>query len=384
MPILRASILRICAIESGQSGIKMKGSQKKQLVKRTAIQAVLSLHSLTIGYRATRRQTTVVAEDISASLGSGELVCLLGPNGAGKSTLLRTVAGMQAPLGGEVRLDAENIHRMPARELSKRLSVVLTERIWADALSGYELVALGRHPYTNLAGVLRERDHAIIRWALETVGAAEFAQRSIGELSDGERQRVMVARALAQEPRVMVLDEITAFLDLPRRVEMMRLLREMAHTTGRAILLSTHDLDLALRSADRIWLLEKGRRLHTGAPEDLILRNVFAEVFASEGVKFNRERGAFEIGGPPRGEIGLIGDGEEAFWTTRALEREGYLVRHNGCSRDLPAQVKVTRDESGRMLWQLVMRDSAQGHESLYDLVTALREERGNMSSVSG
>jgi cobalamin transport system ATP-binding protein len=359
-----------------QSGIKMARSQKNEPAERTATQAVLSLHSLTIGYRATRRQTAVVAEDISVSLSGGELVCLLGPNGAGKSTLLRTVAGMQSPLEGEVRLDGENIHRMPARELSKCLSVVLTERIWADALSGYELVALGRYPYTNLAGVLRERDHAVVRWALETVGAADFAQRSVGELSDGERQRVMVARALAQEPRVMVLDEITAFLDLPRRVEMMRLLREMAHTTGRSILLSTHDLDLALRSADRIWLLEKGRRLHTGAPEDLVLRNIFADAFASEGVKFNRERGAFEIGGPPHGEIGLIGDGEEAFWTTRALEREGYQVRHNGHGGNLPAQVKVTRDESGRAQWQLMTRNSAQGHESLYDLVTALREER--------
>jgi iron complex transport system ATP-binding protein len=354
----------------------MTGFQKDRPAERTAAQAVLSLHSLTIGYRAARRRTTVVAEDISVSLNGGELVCLLGPNGGGKSTLLRTVAGMQSPLGGEVRLDGENIHGMPARELSKRLSVVLTERIWADALSSYELVALGRYPYTNMAGALKERDHAMVWWALETVGAADFAQRSIGELSDGERQRVMVARALAQEPRVMVLDEITAFLDLPRRVEMMRLLREMAHTTGRSILLSTHDLDLALRSADRIWLLEKGRRLHIGAPEDLVLRNVFADAFAGEGLKFNRERGAFEIGGPPRGEIDLIGDGEEAFWTARALEREGYQVRHNGHGGNLPAQVKVARDESGRTRWQLMTRDSAQSHESLYDLVTALREER--------
>ncbi|MCI0388887.1 MAG: ABC transporter ATP-binding protein, partial [Acidobacteria bacterium] len=201
--------------------------------------SMIEARSLTIGYKLSRKETKVVAENINASLRAGELVCLLGPNGAGKSTLMRTMAGMQKPLGGEVRLDGGNIHELPARELAKRLSVVLTERISVGAMTSYALVALGRYPHTNWAGTLSDRDHQAIQQALRTTGAAEFANRQIGELSDGERQRVMVARALAQEPQLMILDEITAFLDLPRRVEIMQMLRKLARATNKAILLST-------------------------------------------------------------------------------------------------------------------------------------------------
>ena len=222
---------------------------------------------------------------------------------------MRTMAGMQKPLGGEVWLDGVNIHELPARELAKKLSVVLTERISVGVMTSHALVALGRYPHTNWAGALSGKDHEVIQWALQTTGALEFGRRQIGELSDGERQKVMVARALAQEPQLMILDEITALLDLPRRVEIMRMLRDPARKTKRAILLSTHDLDLALRSADRIWLLPKNGGMKIGAPEDLVLSGSFETAFASEGVEFDQQTGSFHIAQPEAGTVAIIGEG---------------------------------------------------------------------------
>jgi iron complex transport system ATP-binding protein len=330
--------------------------------------ATIETRALTIGYKPSRKETKVVAHNINAKLRAGELVCLLGPNGAGKSTLMRTMAGMQKPLGGEVVLDGAGIHDLPARELAKHLAVVLTERISVGAMTAYALVALGRYPHTNWAGTLSDKDHEVIQWALKTTGASEFANRNIGELSDGERQRVMVARALAQEPQLMILDEITAFLDLPRRVEIMQMLRDLAHTTNRAILLSTHDLDLALRSADVIWLLPKGGALQVGAPEDLVLNGAFAKAFAGEGIEFDAQLGAFRIAHSNQRDITLAGEGEAALWTRRALERQGFRVLAQ--ERPDAVSVLVLPDGAG---WQLVTPQAKTHCASLSELLACLK-----------
>lgn len=288
--------------------------------------SVLTVSELSIGYQSSAKEKIVVAQGINLSLIKGELVCLLGPNGAGKSTLMRTLSGMQKPLHGTVTLEGTNIHQMPTRALAKKLSVVLTDRAEGGLLTAYEVVSLGRYPYTNWSGTLTNHDHEIVAWAIAQVGAEELASRTLTELSDGERQKIMMARALAQEPTVMILDEVTAFLDLPRRVEFMRLLRKMAHETGRAVLLSTHDLDLALRGADKIWLLPKGGSLTEGAPEDLILNGSFAKAFASEGVNFDSASGSFQVHADFTKKIHLRGDGETFAWTKRALERNGFAV----------------------------------------------------------
>ncbi len=330
---------------------------------------MLEVDHLTIGYRAPEH---VVAHDISVSLVPGELVCLIGPNGAGKSTLMRTLAGMQPALAGEVRLDGSDVQAMPARERARQLGVVLTERITAGLLTAYSLVSLGRYPHTNWMGRMSDRDHEVVRWALDTVGAAELARRHVGDLSDGERQKVMIARALAQEPRLMILDEVTAFLDLPRRVEVMRLLRHMARSTGRAILLSTHDLDLALRSADRIWLLPAGGPLATGAPEDLVLGGAFEAAFASEGIEFDREHGAFQIHRKFDAEVELAGRGVELFWTRRALEREGLHIRENGRTAALRVEVLTVQ---GRPCWRLTGDGETRRYDTLYELTRFLRNK---------
>ncbi len=287
---------------------------------------ILQTDALSIGYRRARRADVVVARNLNFVLRPGELVCLLGPNGAGKSTLMRTLARLQPPLSGQIWLDDRPLGDLRPGQLARRLSVVLTERVDVGAMSGYGLVSLGRHPHTGWTGALSERDRRIVHWALQAVRAQDLADRRLLEMSDGERQKVLIARALAQEPRVMLLDEPTAFLDLPRRVEVMELLRRLAQENQQAILLSTHDLDLALRNADRLWLLAAEGALYDGAPEDLILNGAFERVFAGEGVTFDRHSGFFHTRQQTCGRVLVHGHSAAAFWTRRALERIGYAV----------------------------------------------------------
>ena len=287
---------------------------------------LLAAHDLTIGFTQPRQPAVVVTEAMEVSLRAGELVCLLGPNGAGKSTLMRTLAGMQPPLAGRVLLDGIDITAYAPQDLARQVSIVLTERIDSGNLTVYDLVALGRHPYTDWTGRLTAADHEAVRRAIQSVDAVALADRHVARLSDGERQKVLIARALAQEPRLMLLDEPTAFLDLPHRVEIMGMLRGLAHRANRAILLSTHDLDLALRSADLIWLLPKGGALQTGAPEDLVLNGALAAAFSTSGIEFDALSGSFRIHRQPAGVVGLVGDGLPAVWTGRALERAGYGI----------------------------------------------------------
>ncbi|AFY34545.1 ABC transporter ATP-binding protein [Calothrix sp. PCC 7507] len=340
--------------------------------------SILTTHNLTIGYKTSRKTIRSVASDISVFLQAGELVCLLGPNGAGKSTLLRSLAGMQPPISGEVQLLEENIYKLPPQDLAKRLSLVLTEKVDVGMLSAYTLVSMGRYPYTDWWGKLTPEDEAIVHWAIESVGAVNLAQRYVSELSDGERQKIMIARALAQSPMVMLLDEPTAFLDLPRRVEIMQLLRQLARETNQAILLSTHDLDLALRLADKIWLLATNGTLHVGAPEDLVLSGAFADTFRSEGVEFDVASGEFHLQIPHKGEINLLGEGIAAVWTIRALQRVGFIVKQGedtthslfpGGNRQISVEVI---SEPRRVFWQITNSKAVSMHHSLYELIKFL------------
>jgi iron complex transport system ATP-binding protein len=328
--------------------------------------APLTAHQLAIGYAPSRRAATVVAEDLEVQLRPGELAALIGPNGAGKSTLLRTLAGLQKPLRGQVCLGEDDLHRLPPDELARRLAIVLTERVDVGNLSAYALVALGRHPYTNWRGELTAHDEEVVRWAIQAVGATPLAHRPLNELSDGERQKVMIARALAQEAGVLLLDEPTAFLDLPRRVELMRLLGTLAYSTQRAILVSTHDLDLALRVADRLWLMPAHGRFTVGLPEELALNGALKQTFQSEGIEFDSTLGAFKLHRFPCGPIGLLGDGLVAQWTARALERIGYEVVP--ATPHLPLQVWVSDDR-----WTVLTPPSQTTYDSLDAVIERVR-----------
>lgn len=286
---------------------------------------ILEAHALTIGYRQ-GNQTRTVAESLNIALRAGELVCLLGQNGAGKSTLMRTLAGTQPPLSGQILLAQHSLLSLKPRQRARYLSIVTTERIDSPLMTGRLLVSLGRHPYTDWTGQLTDKDHERVAWAIHAVGGDPLAHRRVSELSDGERQKMLIARALAQEPQVILLDEPTAFLDLPRRVEILYLLRRLAHENQRAILLSTHDLDLALRMADVIWLMSPNAPFTIGAPEDLVLSGVFEQAFSAEGVRFDSTSGTFTLSQHPKAMITVIGEGVRAIWTKRALERANYGV----------------------------------------------------------
>lgn len=277
---------------------------------------------------------------LELSIPSGRFVCLLGANGAGKSTLIRTLCAMQAPVAGQVHLDGKPIHAMPAAQRARRLAVVLTERVDGTLMRGYELASMGRYPYLGWAGRLSPDDHRIVHEALGSAGALSLAQRLVAEMSDGERQKIMIARALAQQPRLLVLDEATAFLDLPRRVGTMQLLLDLAHRSGLAVLLSTHDLELALRYADELWLIDGNRQLHVGAPEDLAIEGVLGSSFAADGLTFDLERAELRVGPAGTRSIRLEGGGLRASWAARALERAGYV-------RDPAAALTLRADADG-------------------------------------
>jgi iron complex transport system ATP-binding protein len=331
---------------------------------------ILRTQDLNIGYRFLRHPAKIIGQNLNLYLKPGELVCVIGPNGAGKSTLLRTLAGIQSPLGGYVMIGGQLISTMSAQELARKVSVVLTAQVNVGMMTGYALVALGRHPHTAWSGRLTRHDEAVVRWAVAAVGAETLAERFINELSDGERQKIMIARALAQEPALMILDEPTAFLDLPRRVEIMHLLRRLAHTTKRAFLLSTHDLELALRHADRIWLMDSEGNLHTGAPEDLVLNGTFQRSFEREGILFDPQDGAFRIAQSSGHKVYVIGEGVRQKWTIRALERQGFTIasKINGSPPSLSTPI-VAVDETA---WY-IQDEQAAILEKFHDVYTLLQ-----------
>ena len=211
----------------------------------------ITTNRLTVGYRGHR-----VVEDISLSLPCGRLVCLLGPNGAGKSTLLRTLCGFQPPIAGTVTISGSDITTMSATEVARLVSVVLTDRPLTPSLTAAEMVGMGRAPYTGFWGRLSDDDRRLVSEAMQTVGIAPLATRRMGRLSDGERQKVMIAKALAQHTPVIVLDEPTAFLDYPSKVAVMKTLARLAHDEGKTILMSTHDLELAAQLGDELIEIE--------------------------------------------------------------------------------------------------------------------------------
>ena len=247
----------------------------------------LSLNDLYIGYDddASRH---VVAEALNASLTGGAMACLVGANGVGKSTLMRTLSGFQPALRGEVRIDGCELGSYTPRELSERVGVVLTEREAMPDLTVEEVVAIGRVPYTNFWGTLSEEDRRAVDEAIALVGIESLRHKKIGRVSDGERQKAMIAKALAQQTGVILLDEPTAFLDYGSKVAVMRLLRQLAHDEGKAILLSTHDLEIAFQTADEVWILQR-EGLQTGSLDALEQRGAVSAFLAKSGLRYEAE-----------------------------------------------------------------------------------------------
>ena len=245
----------------------------------------LELRDLYIGY-AEDANRHIVAEELNASLPKGTVACLVGANGVGKSTLMRTLSGFQPALRGEVRIEGRALEEYTPRELSEKIGVVLTERESVPELTVEEVVAIGRMPYTNFWGTLTTTDQIIVNDAISLVGLDALRERKIHQVSDGERQKTMIAKALAQQTPVIFLDEPTAFLDYPSKVSMMQLLRRLAHEQDKLILLSTHDLEIAFQIADHLWLLQYSG-LYTGTLSELSDSGVISEFLESEELYYD-------------------------------------------------------------------------------------------------
>ena len=230
----------------------------------------IRIEKLSIGYQG-RHSVKTVAEGITDSIHSGELTCLLGENGAGKSTLLRTLSGFLPPISGEITILGKPLRSYSERELATVIGVVLTERTNLQNMTVTELVGMGRSPYTGFWGRLSAQDRRKVDEALSLVGIPSLRDRMVQTLSDGERQKVMIAKALAQETPIIFLDEPTAFLDYPSKVEVLNQLGRLSQEMGKTIFLSTHDLELALRVADRVWLMTKQGTVQAGLPENLFI-----------------------------------------------------------------------------------------------------------------
>lgn len=286
---------------------------------------VLTTAGLTAGY-GSRAGNNVLFSNLDVSLYPGELVCFMGPNGSGKSTLVRTLAGLQKPLAGR-------IERTPGR-LPLTVSVVLTDRITAANLSVKELITYGRYPHLGWSLQLNKEDTLIIDRTIADLRLESIAGKKIFEISDGQMQMAMIARALAQDTQVMLLDEPTAHLDLNNRIEIMTLLRTVAHASRKAILVATHELDLALQTTDQIWLSGRDHDLITGVPEDLVLNGSFDSIFRFKG--YDLKTGKMQHRPFRDITVTLLGEGPVYLWTRNALERNGYGVTHE------PSAVEVT------------------------------------------
>ncbi len=249
--------------------------------------ASVILQQLSIGY-SSKSNVKTVASDLNGQILQGQLTCLIGPNGVGKSTLLRTLSAFQPCLGGDILLMGKSIGSYSDRQLSRLIGVVLTEKPDVRNMTVRELVGLGRSPYTGFWGALSKNDYQIIDESIRLVGIEKLSLRYVDTLSDGERQKVMIAKALAQQTPIIFLDEPTAFLDFPSKVEVMQLLRQLAKTIQKTVFMSTHDLELALQVADTVWLMQK-EGLAIGTPRQLADNDTLSRFVEHDGITFDRQ-----------------------------------------------------------------------------------------------
>lgn len=320
---------------------------------------VLQTTHLSIGYLKNKR-ANVVQKNLNLELREGEMVCLIGQNGCGKSTLLRTLAGLQNPLNGQVFIAGKSLSNYKIHEKANMLALVLTDRIDIEHATVFDLVSLGRQPYGNWWSKLSKIDQTIIDESIELVHLSHKAHTAMNELSDGERQRAMIAKALAQDTPIILLDEPTAHLDLPNRVEIMLLLHRLAHTQAKCVLISTHELDMALQAADRIWLMSTESGIESGIPEDLVLLGHFNDAFQSNAYYFNSDNGNFSMNYALKHKIWVEGHKARTYWTLRALARAGFAVVAD-------AETKIVVSETN---WEL----NGELHDSVGSLLRTLQK----------
>jgi len=323
---------------------------------------ILELRDLGIGYYRKGRPDFVF-RNITAGARRGEMIALMGRNGMGKSTLLRCITRMLDPLEGTMELEGTFLSRYSRRHLARKIAWVSTEPVGVQHLRVYDLVSLGRFPWTGWMGTRTDADRRAVWQAIESVGIMGLAGRDLYELSDGERQRAMIARALAQDADLIVLDEPTAFLDLVNRYEIIHLLLDLSRREGKCIIFSTHDWHIATGEADLIWLMDEEGWI-SGSPEDLSLANRFERLVDSDTMNYDPRTGQVKLVREPVMKVSVQGEGEAAFWTRKALERIGCtLVTHH------PEIIITAVDRAEGVMWQVRRKTDTRQFTSLYELV---------------
>ena len=328
----------------------------------------LNIKNLEIGYKLKKGSQNILFHQICLSARPGELIALVGKNGIGKSTLLRNVAGLQEPISGNITYFGKSMNEYSRLEFAKMVSFVSTEVVQVSNLKVFDLVALGRFPHTNWMGKLQTEDIVRSNNAIEMVGMSEHLNKNVNEISDGERQRVMIARTLAQDTQMIVLDEPTAFLDLPNKFEVVHLLNKLSKKENKSIIFSTHDLNTAIHEADKIWLMLDDKIIE-GAPEDLILNSQFNKLFRDSTLSFDKTKGDFRMIRKQDDEIGLLGNGLYYNWTKKALERLGYkVVKNNTDIKNVKIALKEETCE-----WILELGKNKRTFKSIYNLSLYLK-----------
>ena len=331
-------------------------------------QILLETNHLAIGYS----NKSTLFSGLNLSLEKGTLNCLMGPNGSGKSTLIKTLTGLMKPISGEIRVLGDPLLLKKPAIRARTFSVVLTGNPQAGLLRVRELVALGRHPYTGWAGNYDKKDREKVQWSLDAVKADSLADRLVHTLSDGERQRVMVARALAQDTPLVFLDEPTAYLDLPHRIELMHIFRQLTHRCGLTLLMSTHDLELSLQYADNLCLLGEERQFECGTPEDLLLTGKLERTFGHHELDFDRERGVFRAKTDFHALVSLEGNPIAVKWTRNALEKLGIGITDK---RSAWFEIKVDRNgTSDSFVWKYRGDLKSGESHSVSELIIAIKE----------
>ncbi|MFP4025054.1 MAG: ABC transporter ATP-binding protein [Thiohalospira sp.] len=329
---------------------------------------ILTIDKLSIGYQKTKKEGLTLFNNINLSGREGELIALIGKNGIGKSTLLRNIAGLQNALKGDILFSNQKIQTIKRNEFARLVSFVSTEIVNVSNLKVFDLVALGRFPHTNWLGKLKEEDILQSLKALEMVGMKSFINKNVNEISDGERQRVMIARTLAQDTKIIVLDEPTAFLDLPNKYEIVHLLNHLSKNENKTILFSTHDLNIAIQEADKIWLMLENEIIE-GAPEDLIISDTLNRVFKESNLNFDKLKGDFRIKRKHAKKIGLTGEGLPYNWTKKALERLNFAIDKGNTSINY---VEVNQDNNV-LNWKFKNENDTFVFESIYELSLYLK-----------
>lgn len=335
----------------------------------------LRARGLSIGWMG--RTEEVLASGIELELRQGEVGVLVGPNGSGKSTLLRTLMGSLPPLAGEALLCGTDVRRLTIEERARRAASVFTDRYDSGYFSVMDIVAFGRYPYTDARGRLSAHDREAVREAIAAVGLEGLSSRLFAELSDGERQKALIARAVAQDCPLLVLDEPTAFLDAPARVEVFHLARSLAREKDKAIVLSTHDIDHALRFADRLWLMDGSHRFLEGAPEDLATGGHIGRAFDGAAFRFSLASGSFtSISQTAPLAVAIDGaPGISRTWTERLIERLGLVAVQAGKSVDAIATVAIEESPGGALFAIEPTPGGKKIEAASYDeLAEALRE----------